>query len=153
MDVRPIRNDEDLAWAIAEVTPYFQIPPALGTPEADRFDVLSDLIESYEGRSFEVEAEDPIAFLEAFMAITGRTQADLARLLNSPSRASEVLHRKRALTVDMIHRLASAWGAPPAALTIPYDLTRKRPAGSTVTRVRAGRPRAETRGRGRSTLG
>jgi HTH-type transcriptional regulator/antitoxin HigA len=126
MDVRPIHNDDDLAWAIAEVTPYFEAPPAPGTPEADRFDVLSSLIEAYEDRDFEIEADDPIAFLEAFMAITGRTQADLARLLNSPSRASEVLHRKRALTMDMVHRLASGWGAPPAALAIPYALTPER---------------------------
>jgi HTH-type transcriptional regulator/antitoxin HigA len=126
MDVRPIRNDDDLAWAIAEVTPYFETPPAPGTPEADRFDVLSNLIEAYEDRSFDLEAEDPIAFLEAFMAMTGRTQADLARLLNSPSRASEVLHRRRALTIDMVHRLARGWGAPTAALAIPYALTRER---------------------------
>jgi HTH-type transcriptional regulator/antitoxin HigA len=122
MDVRPIRTDADLAWAIAEVAPYFDDPPAPGTPEADRFDVLSDLIEAYESRQFSVEAADPVAFLAAFMAMTGRSQTDLARLFNSPSRASEVLRRKRALTVDMIHRLASAWGAPADALVAPYDV-------------------------------
>jgi HTH-type transcriptional regulator/antitoxin HigA len=122
MNIRPIRNDDNLAWAIAEVTPYFEAPPAPGTPEADRFAVLSSLIEAYEDRDFEIEPDDPIDFLRAFMAMTGRTQADLARLLNSPSRASEVLHRKRALTMDMVQRLASAWGVPPEALAIPYAL-------------------------------
>ena len=77
MDVRPIRTDADLAWAIAEVTPYFDEPPAPGTPEADRFAVLSELIEAYENRRFAVEAADPVAFLGAFIAMTGRTQTDL----------------------------------------------------------------------------
>jgi HTH-type transcriptional regulator/antitoxin HigA len=122
MNVRPIRTDADLAWAIAEVTAYFDEPPAPGTLEADRFDVLSELIEAYENRRFAVEAADPVAFLAAFMAMTGRTQTDLARLFNSPSRASEVLRRKRALTVEMIHKLSSAWGVPTDALVAPYGV-------------------------------
>jgi HTH-type transcriptional regulator/antitoxin HigA len=122
MDVRPIRNTDDLAWAFAEIAPYFDNPPQQGTPEADRFDVLSDLIEAYENRAFQVEAADPVDFLTAFMAISGRTQKDLARLLGSPSRASEVLHRKRGLTVEMIHRLHDGWGVPADALIEPYKL-------------------------------
>jgi HTH-type transcriptional regulator/antitoxin HigA len=54
-------------------------------------------------------------------SITGRTQSDLARLLGSPSRASEVLRRKRGLTVDMIHHLNREWGAPADALVAPTD--------------------------------
>jgi HTH-type transcriptional regulator/antitoxin HigA len=122
MDVRPIRNADDLAWALAEVAPYFENAPAKGTPEADRFDVLSDLIEAYEDRTFRIEATDPVDYLSAFMAISGRTQADLARLLGSPSRASEVLRRKRGLTVAMIHRLHRDWGVPAEALVAPYRL-------------------------------
>jgi HTH-type transcriptional regulator/antitoxin HigA len=124
MDVRPIRNAEDLAWALAEVAPYFDNPPEKGSPEADRFDVLSELIAAYEDRAFEAQDVDPIDFLSSFMAITGRTQNDLARLFGSPSRASEVLRRKRGLTVDMIHRLDREWGAPADALVAPYRLAR-----------------------------
>ena len=122
MDVRPIRTEDDLAWAIAEITPYFDAAPEPGTPEADRFDVLSDLIEAYEDRTFHVEAADPIDFLVAFMEMTRRKQSDLAHLLDSASRASEILRRKRRLTVDMIHRLASAWGVPAEALVEPYRM-------------------------------
>ena len=97
MDVRPIRNDDDLAWALAEVEPYFINEPAPGTPEGDRFDVLVQLIEAYEARHFPIEPLDPVSFLRAHMENTGRTQADLARVLGSASRASEIINRKRSL--------------------------------------------------------
>jgi HTH-type transcriptional regulator/antitoxin HigA len=120
--IRPIRNDDDLAWAIAEVTPYFEAPPAPGSDDADRFDVLSDLIEAYENRHHPIAAPDPISLVRAHMETSGRTQADLARLLGSRSRASEILARKRALTVEMIRRLGSEWGLPVEDLIAPYPL-------------------------------
>ena len=85
--------------------------------------MLADLIEAYEDRTFRIDATDPVDFLSAFMAISGRTQNSLARLLGSPSRASEVLRRKRRLTIEMIHRLHDEWGAPADALIEPYRLT------------------------------
>lgn len=117
MDVRPIYTDADLAWALAEVAPYFDNPPEKGTEEAARFDVLSTLIEAYERATIEmIEADDPVEFLVSFMEITGRTQGDLADALGSPSRASEVLKRKRAISVGMMQRLHDAWGVPVDAL-------------------------------------
>ena len=56
------------------------------------------------------------------MEMSGRTQADLGDLLSSRSRASEILHRKRALTVDMIFKLTDAWGVPAECLVKPYKL-------------------------------
>ncbi|WP_112944293.1 MULTISPECIES: helix-turn-helix domain-containing protein [unclassified Rhizobium] len=120
--IRPIRNDADLAWATAEIEPYFDNPPAAGTPEADRFDILADLIEAYENRNFPVLDLPPIDFLQAFMEMTGRDQADLADVLGSRSRASEILNRKRALTVEMIFKLNQAWGVPSENLARPYAL-------------------------------
>ncbi|MDR7144526.1 XRE family transcriptional regulator [Rhizobium sp. BE258] len=122
MDIKPIRNDSDLAWAIDEVAPYFESPPEKGTAEADRFDVLSDLIEAYEARHFPAVELDPVEFLQAFMDMTGRTQTDLGDLLSSRSRASEILHRKRRLTVDMIFKLGEVWGLPAECLIKPYKL-------------------------------
>lgn len=121
-NIRAIRNDEDLAWAIAEVSRYFDDPPSMGSPEAERFDVLSTLIEAYEDRHYAVGAPDPIEFLKVHMEMTGRTQADLAALLGSRSRASEVLNRKRALTVEMIHRLHKEWSISSDYLVEPYHL-------------------------------
>ena len=121
-DIRPIRTQADLDWALAEIAPYFDNQPEPGTPQGDRFDVLADLIEVYENKHFPIPDLDPIDFLRAHMAMTGRTQVDLAKLLGSTSRASEILRRKRPLTVAMIHKLARGWGIPADALVAPYHL-------------------------------
>lgn len=121
-NIRPIRSDEDLAWALREVAVYFDHPPTPGTADTDRFDVLSDLIEAYENRHHPIETLEPIELLKAHMETTSRTQADLAALLGSRSRASEILNRKRALTVEMVFRLSSEWGIPAECLVAPYRL-------------------------------
>lgn len=121
-NIKPIRNAADLEWAIGEIAAYFDAPPEKNTPEADRFDVLADLIEAYENRSFAASQPEPVEFLKAFMELTGRDQADLAVVFKSRSRASEVLNRKRALTVDMIFKLKEAWAIPADCLITPYDL-------------------------------
>ncbi len=121
-NIRAIRTDADLAWALAEIAPYFDAPPPMGSPEAERFDVLADLIEAYENRAHPVAAPAPVELIRAHMANTGRTSADLGRLFGSRSRASEVLNRKRGLTVEMIRRLDREWGVPAAALVEPYRL-------------------------------
>ncbi|RFB92614.1 XRE family transcriptional regulator [Rhizobium leguminosarum bv. trifolii] len=121
-NIRAIRTAADLEWAIGEITPYFDNPPDQGTADADRFDVLADLIEAYENRHFTSDDLAPIDFLGGFMEMTGRNQSDLADVLGSRSRASEILNRKRALTVDMIFKLNEAWGVPAEYLVKPYTL-------------------------------
>ncbi|GLK78049.1 transcriptional regulator [Methylopila jiangsuensis] len=122
MDIRPIRTEADYDWALAEVERYFDEPPAIGSPEGDRFDVLSTLIASYEAERFPLPDLDPIEALKAFMESAGKTQADLAELFGSKSRASEVLNRKRALTLNMVYRLRADWGLPSDLVARPYDL-------------------------------
>ena len=121
-NIRAIRTDDDLAWAIAEVARYFDSQPALGTAEADRFDILSTLIEAYEDKHYAVEAPEPVELIKAHMEMSGRTQVDLAALFDSRSRASEVLNKRRALTVDMIRKLHKEWGIPADCLVEPYHL-------------------------------
>jgi len=122
MDVKPIRNDADLNWALAEVEQYFDVPPAPGTPEADRFDVLTDLIETYENKHYPIDAPDPVELIREYMTIRGFKQADLAELIGGKSRASEVLNRKRRLTLSMIQRINRAWKIPAEPLIAPYHL-------------------------------
>ncbi|MFD1333230.1 type II toxin-antitoxin system HigA family antitoxin [Methylopila musalis] len=122
MDIRPIRTEADYDWALAEVERYFDEPPVFGSPDGDRFDVLSTLIAAYEAERFPLPDVDPIDALKAFMESAGKTQADLAQLFGSRPRASEVLNRKRALTLDMIHRLRAAWGLPSDLIAKPYAL-------------------------------
>jgi HTH-type transcriptional regulator/antitoxin HigA len=121
-NIRPIKTPADLEWALGEIEPYFVNSPEPGTAAADRFDVLADLIEAYENRDFSPEAQAPVDFLKAFMEMTGRDQKGLGEVLGSRSRASEVLNRRRALTVDMIFKLNEAWGIPTDCLVRPYDL-------------------------------
>lgn len=120
MEIRPIRTNDDLTAALARIDALWGKEP--GTPEGDELDILVDLVEHYENKHFPVEPMEPIDLLRAHMETTARTQADLAALLGSRPRASEVLNRKRALTVDMIHRLSSEWHIPADCLVKPYHL-------------------------------
>lgn len=120
MEIRPIRTNDDLTAALARIDALWGKEP--GTPEGDELDILVDLVEHYESKHFPVEPMEPIDLLKAHMETTARTQADLAALLGSRPRASEVLNRKRALTVDMIYKLSSEWHIPADCLVKPYHL-------------------------------
>ncbi len=120
MDIRPLRTEIDYDWALAEVARYFAAEPAIGSAEADRFDVLSALIGNYEATAWPVNAPDPIAALREVMTTQGRTQNDLAKLLGSRSRASEILARKRPLTLAMAYELHRTWQIPAELLIAPY---------------------------------
>lgn len=121
-NIRPIRNDDDLQWAIAEVAKYFENEPEAGSEDAARFDVLSTLIEAYEDKYYPIGAPDPVSAIVSHMEMRGLKQRDLANLLGSASRASEILHRKRMLNIDMIQRLHSQWRIPAETLVQPYHL-------------------------------
>lgn len=120
MAIRPIRNDDDLTEALRRLDAVWGAAP--GTPEGDELDILAVLIEDYETRHFPIVPLEPIDFLKTHMEATGRTQSDLAGLLGSAPRASEVLNKRRALTVEMIHKLATEWSIPADCLVKPYPL-------------------------------
>jgi len=126
MDIRPLYSEADYDWALAEIEQYFLAEPMPGTPEAARFDVLATLIEAYETEHWPIEPGDPIDAIRYKMTIAGLKQADLAKLLGSASRASEILHRKRALTMEMVYKLNREWGIPAEALVRPYHLDETR---------------------------
>jgi HTH-type transcriptional regulator / antitoxin HigA len=119
MNVRAIHTDADYEWALKEVEKYFDKVPAPGTPEADRFDVLSALIERYEARQFDIPDADPVDVLQFAMESMGKTQAELGHLITR-SRATEIMNRKRHLTLPMIRIISEAWHIPIAALARPY---------------------------------
>ncbi|AUN32814.1 helix-turn-helix domain-containing protein [Niveispirillum cyanobacteriorum] len=124
MNVRAIKNEDDYDWALTEIEQYFDQEPELGTPESDRFMVLSDLISAYEAKHWPVEAPDPIATVTAVMETIGYKQTDLAALLGSRSRASEILNRKRSLTTEMVWSLYKEWKIPAELLVRPYHLVK-----------------------------
>jgi penicillin-binding protein 1A len=116
--IKPIRSENDHSNALAEIERLFDARP--GAPECDRLEVLSVLVADYERRFAPLPEPDPIELLTFAMKAQGRTQTDLARLLGSRSRASEVLNRKRGLTPEMAARLSKAWSLPLELLSAPY---------------------------------
>jgi HTH-type transcriptional regulator/antitoxin HigA len=123
-NIRPLRTEADYDWALEEIARYFDRPPAKGTAEADRFDLLATVIESYEAGHWPIEPADPIEAIRYRMQIAGYTQADLARLPGSRPRASEIMNRKRALTIPMAYKLHREWNIPAESLIRPYHLDR-----------------------------
>jgi len=112
MDIRQIRTEADYDWALKEIEAYFINEPALGSPEAERFDVLATLIEAYEEKHWHIDPLDAVAAIQDFMKRKALDQSDLARLLGSRSRASEILNRKRNLTMEQARKLHVEWKIP-----------------------------------------
>jgi HTH-type transcriptional regulator/antitoxin HigA len=121
MDIRPLKTEADYDWALSEIEPYVTDPPPLDTPAAARFDVLAALIESYEARHWPIEPPDPVAAIRTRMDLSGYSQADLAKLLGSRSRASEILAGRRGLTMEQAYRLHRDWHIPAEALLRPIQ--------------------------------
>ncbi len=117
--IRPLRSDAEHKAALAEIERYFEREPRLGTPAADRFDLLALVIEDYERRRWPIEAPDPIDAVRWRMQTGGFTQTDLGRLIGSRQRASDILSRRRRLTMKMAWKLHRAWGIPAEVLIQP----------------------------------
>ena len=124
---RPIRTEAEYKAALAEIEPYFEREPEEGTAAADRFDLLTLLIEAYEDRHHPIGPPHPVEMIRHRMRTAGYTQADLAALLGSRARASEVLKKKRRLTLSMIWKLSREWKIPADALVAPYALSGRGP--------------------------
>ena len=126
--IRPLHSEADYDAALNEIERYFENEPKVGTPEADRFDLLALVIEDYERKRWPIEPPEPIDAIRYGMETGGYTQADLGRLLGSRQRASDILTRKRPLTMRMAWRLHREWGIPAEALIAPPRSRGKRPA-------------------------
>jgi HTH-type transcriptional regulator / antitoxin HigA len=125
MDLRPIRTDEEHRAALAEIEAHWGAPE--GSKEGDKLDLLLALVEIYEAKRWQIaidETLDPVDALRYAIEEFGHSQAELAELLGSRSRASEILSRRRALTVEMIHKISEAWKIPADLLVRPYSLER-----------------------------
>jgi HTH-type transcriptional regulator/antitoxin HigA len=123
MHIRPIRTDKDHRAALAEIETCWGAPDS--TEKGDKLDVLLALVEIYEAKRWPIDIDenfDPIAVLHYAIAELGHTQAELAELLGSRPRASEILARRRALTVEMIYSISEAWKIPADLLIRPYKI-------------------------------
>ena len=125
MDIRPIRTDEDHRAALAEIEACWGAAEEI--EEGERLEVLVALVELYEAKRWPIdtgESFDPVDMLRYAIDELGHTQAELGELLGSRSRASEILSRRRPLTVEMIHKISEAWRIPADLLVRPYKLDR-----------------------------
>lgn len=118
--IKPIRTDLDHEAALARVDELWEAEAE--TPDADELEVWGVLIDEYERRRWPLERVDPIDAIKAHMEMQGLTQTDLARLLESEPRASEILNRRRRLTVEMIAKLTNEWKIPADWLVQTYEL-------------------------------
>ena len=143
MDIRPVKTEEDYEWALSEVARYFENQPEVGSAEGDRFDVLSTLIEAYENEHYPIRVLDPVEAIAAHMEMAGLKQISLAEILGSRSRASEILARRRALTMEMAHRIHEKWRIPAEVLIKPYRLAHEQ-------RMRGARSKAKVRPRSKA---
>jgi HTH-type transcriptional regulator / antitoxin HigA len=119
MELRPIRTKTDYEAALRAIEALFDAAP--NTPECDRLDVLSTLVEVYEQREFPIALPDPIEAIQYYMEARGWTRRDLEPCIGSRARVSEVLSRKRSLTLEMVRRLNQQLGIPAEVLIQPYD--------------------------------
>lgn len=111
MDIKPIRNEADYEASLKEIEALMDSQP--GTPEGDRMEVLATLVEAYEESHFPIsEPNDPVQVLEYYMESRGLSRTDLIVYLGSKERVSEVLNRKRGLSLEMIRRLHEGLGIP-----------------------------------------
>mgnify|MGYP006350800939 CR=1 FL=1 len=120
MKIRPIRTKADYAAAMKRIDQVFDARP--GTPQGDELEVLTLLVESYERQHHPVEAPDPVEFIKNVMEFMGLGQNELAVVLNSRSRASEILSRRRPLTLWQIRKISAAWGLPADSLISEYEV-------------------------------
>jgi HTH-type transcriptional regulator/antitoxin HigA len=117
--IRPLRTRSDYEASLDEIESYVDNAPKPGTTEADRFDLLALVIEDYEKKHWPIDPPDPIEAIRYRMATGGFSQADLGRLIGSRQRASDILARKRRLTMQMAWKLHRDWGIPAEALIQP----------------------------------
>ena len=122
MDLRPIRTKREHQASLNEAEALWDAPE--GSPEADRLEVLTLLIEAYEREHFPIPAPDPIDFLQHVMEARALTRKDLELYIGSRARVTEVLNRVRPLTLDMIRKLAEGLKLPADVLIRGYRVKR-----------------------------
>ena len=122
MEIRPIKTEADYEAALEEIERLFDA--ASDTPEGDRLEVLTTLVEAYEEKHYAIPLPDPIEAIEYYMESRGLTRRDLESYIGSRGRVSEILNRKRSLSIEMIRRLYAGLGIPAEVLIQPYEYRR-----------------------------
>ncbi len=121
MDIKLIKTEEDYQIALEQLDKVFDA--AEGTPASDQADILALLIDDYENIHYPIESPDPIEAIKIRMEEMQLKQKDIAAALGGKNRASEILNRKRKLTVDMIRNLTESLNLSASLLIKDYKLS------------------------------
>lgn len=120
MRLKPIKNEKDYQNALERLEVIFDAP--IDTREGDEAEILSLLIENYENEHYPIEPPDPIEAIKIRMEELNMRQKDLVGIIGGKSRVSEILNRKKRLTVDMIRELERALQISASVLVNNYKL-------------------------------
>ena len=118
MTIKPIKNEKDYQNALNRLEKIFDAK--LGTTEGDELEILSILIDKYENEHFTIEMPDPIEAIKFRMEQMGMKQKDLAEVFGFKSRVSEILNKKRKLTLEMVRNLNTKLHIPTDVLIQDY---------------------------------
>ena len=120
MNIKPIKSENDYQEALQRLDELFDAK--IGTSESDEADILALLIDNYENQHYPIESPDPIEAIRIRMEEMHIKQVDLIPEIGGKSRVSEVLNKKRKLTVDMIRKLAERLSLSANLLIKDYQL-------------------------------
>lgn len=120
MRLKPIKTEKDYRNALERLEVIFDA--SMDTKEGDEAEILSLLIENYENEHYPIEAPDPIEAIKIRMEELNMRQKDLVGIIGGKSRVSEVLNRKKRLTVDMIRELEKTLQISASVLVNNYEL-------------------------------
>lgn len=118
MEIKPIKTEKDYEKGLERLEEIFDAKP--GSPEGDELEVLGILIDQYENENFPIGLPDPIEAIKFRMEQMGYNQSDLANIVGLKSRASEILNRKRKLSLEMIRKLHESLHIPTDVLIQVY---------------------------------
>lgn len=122
MKIKPIRTEEDYKAVLARIEEIWKAEP--DTPEDDELDLLVMLVEAYERQHYSVDLPDPIEAIKIRMEDLGLDRKDLEPVIGSRGRVSEILNRRRHLSIQMIRQLSEKLGLPTDVLVQPYLLAK-----------------------------
>jgi len=120
MNIKPIKTEQDYEQALERLEQIFDAP--VNSKEGDEAEILSLLIENYENKYYPIEAPDPIEAIKIRMEEMNIKQKDLVGVIGGKSRVSEILNKKKRLTVDMIRKLENLLHLSASILVNNYRL-------------------------------
>jgi len=118
MNIKPIKTEKDYSSTLSQIERLMDAKP--NTPQMDELEVLTTLVEAYEEQHYKIEVPDPIEAIKFRMEQEGLKQKDLITIVGSKSRVSEILNRKRKLTIEMIRNLHKQLHIPIESLFLDY---------------------------------